>query len=204
MIRILIPCWNYSDYLEQTIESWVGAVPSPKDVHVITAAQDIQTLAVAQASGVSSLVTDSWTSGGASLNKAAALDSAVGRIKMGAACLCVDADCRLVGTLPPDSAIMAATLYGCRRFNLDGVIEPPANLPYITSHGRGDAPEACGGYFQLFRRSQDRRFGSYPTAAQYDYDFAFSFPKAVVLGTCHVVHLGTRRRDWAGRGGAPV
>ena len=93
-------------------------------------------------------------------------------------------------------------MYCCRRFagSPDLTRGPEIVLKgRITKSQHGKATAVGGGYFQLFRYLPGRRFGSYPGADGYDYDFAFLWPRGVVLETIHVLHFGETHRNWEGR-----
>lgn len=143
-------------------------------------------------------------------NKALALDETFGfvptggylRPEPGALCLAIDADCAPEGTLPDESTFLPGVIYGARRFegNNDLTRGPEIKLRgrVLQSQHRHAAPVA-GGYFQLFRYQPGMRFGSYPGADGYDYDFAFTFPKGIVLESLAVVHFGETHVNWWGR-----
>jgi len=198
-VRLVIPCWNFGDHLATTLPKWITMLGNADPVLVVTHPDDAETAEVAKHHGVKALLTDAWTQDGAQVNKAAALDDAFSDMQPGELCFSVDADSLPDGRLPYHDEIAPHTVYGCRRYSPTGNFQRVANIPYITRHGRGDSPESCGGYFQAFRYDPSRSFGSYPTAAGYDYFFAFAFPHGATLDCLRVIHLAERRIHWKGR-----
>ena len=201
-MRAVIACVEFDDYLAVSLPAWQQVLDPEVHLVVVTAPHDIATKAVAAECAVPVIETMAWYTDGASFNLAAAFDAAFAGARPGERCLALDADVVPAGTLPCAEAIEPHTVYGVRRYETTPtglVLAPPANLPYIEQHGRADSPEACAGYFQLFRYDPARSFGSYPTAATYDYEFAFSFDHGVTLDGLTATHLGERHRNWAGR-----
>ena len=198
-MRAVIMCRDYGDYLSIILPAWKAIMRNSDELIVATSYEDAETQEVATANAVPYLRTTAWTLDKAKLNLGAVLDAAFADMNEGDVCLALDADVLPDGQLPPDPYFEVDTIYGCRRYDTENQLCPPANIPYIESRGRGDAPEACAGYFQAFRWSPKRRFGSYPNAATYDYEFAFQFPHGKVLDTIAVTHLSTRHENWNGR-----
>ncbi len=201
-MRAVIACVNFDDYLAVTLPAWQEVLGPDVHLVVVTAPDDLATKAVARANAVPVIETEAWYANGAAFNLAAGFNAAFAGVRQGEVCLALDADVLPVGVMPPASDIAAHTIYGVRRYEGPAdelVLAPPANVPYIEERGRADSPEACAGYFQLFRYSPARSFGSYPTAATYDYEFAFSFPHGATLEGLTVTHLGERHRNWEGR-----
>lgn len=143
------------------------------------------------------------------MNKALAMDEAFGFVpgfreapSRGEPCLALDADCYPDGALPHHATIETNVLYGCRRFegfpDLTRGREIVLKGRITKSQHRG-AIAVGGGYFQLFRFVPGRRFGSYPGADGYDYDFAFLWPRGVVLESISVLHFGETHMNWEGR-----
>lgn len=201
-MRVVIPSLGYGDLLAHTLLPWVKLL-GQENIRVVSHADDDETARAASLYDVKVIETDAWSKDGAKLNKAAALDVGFGfqldgsRPHIGEMCLALDADVLPRGMMP--SGILAGVLYGCKRFGQNGRFQQVANIAYIKSHGRGDSPEACGGYFQLFLYREGMSFGSFPTAAAYDYVFAFSFARGQTLSCIEVVHLSERHKHWAGR-----
>lgn len=143
------------------------------------------------------------------MNKALALDEAFGFVpgatpppSVGEVCLSIDADCYPVGRLPQDREIDPRRLYGCRRFegNTDFSRGPEIVLKGRVLHSQHrHVPAVAGGYFQLFRYRRGDRFGSYPGADGYDYDFAFRWQDGELLEDIHVLHFGETHLNWWGR-----
>jgi hypothetical protein len=201
-MKVIIPSVDYGDYLYTTLPQWIDLIPTERsNFTVVTVPNDLETQNVAVHNGVRVITTDLWYNNGHKFDKAAAMDRAIVGALEGEVILCLDADVHPVSgsAFPRIDQIDREVLYGCVRLNDKGHIEPPANIPHIKRNGRGDAPESCGGYFQLFRYNYQRKFGSYPTAAEYDYRFAFSFPRAKTINFIRVKHLGQRRVNWEGR-----
>lgn len=198
-MRLVIPCWNFGDYLADTLPLWVELAGGPGPILVVTHPDDRETPGVCNVNGVRVLRTRVWEKDEAQVNKAAALAAGFQGAAPGDLCFSVDADSLPEGRLPTEEEMYPDVIYGCRRYSLDGKFQQVANVPYIQRHGRGDSPESCGGYFQAFRYSPSRLFGSYPTAAGYDYFFAFAFPRGVTLDCLSVIHQAERRIHWAGR-----
>ena len=201
-MRVVIPSLGYGDLLAHTLAPWVQLL-GRRAIWVITHPSDDVTKVVAERHDVGCVETEAWYANGAKMNKAAALDVGFGfglgdkPPRVGEVCLALDADVLPHGRLPNN--VELKVLYGCKRYGLDGAFQRVANIPYIERHGRGDSPEACGGYFQLFRYSEGLSFGSFPTAAGYDYEFAFRFAQAQTLNCITVTHIGERHKNWAGR-----
>lgn len=143
------------------------------------------------------------------MNKALAMDEAFGFVasdtpapRPGEPCLALDADCYPVGQLPDLDDLHAGVLYGCRRFEGYPDLSRGPEIVLkgrITKSQHASAIAVGGGYFQLFRYRPGRRFGSYPGADGYDYDFAFLWARGVVLQGIHVLHFGETHRNWEGR-----
>ena len=143
------------------------------------------------------------------LNKALALDESFGfvgdrmpRPHDGGICLSIDADCLPVGALPDPDAIRHDVIYGCRRFDgrSDLTCGDEIVLKGRICHSQHRQVTCVGGgYFQLFRYVSGLRFGSYPCADGYDYDFAFGFARGVELDSIHVLHFGETHVNWEGR-----
>lgn len=143
------------------------------------------------------------------LNKALAMDEAFGFVACetpppapGEVCLAIDADCLPQGTLPPLATLEPGVLYGCRRYDGNPDLTRGDEIVLkgrIVKSQHRRAIAVGGGYFQLFRYAPGRRFGSYPGADGYDYDFAFTWPRGVVLEQIHVLHFGETHRNWEGR-----
>ncbi len=202
-MRVVIPSLNYGGPLAHILGPWVSMV-GRRNIWVVTHPSDDVTKVVAERHEVGCIETEAWYADGAKLNKAAALDVGFGFAgarppRRGEVCLAVDADGIPHGIFPRHQDLKVGVLYGCRRYGLGGAFQQVANIPYIERHGRKDSPEACGGYFQLFRYSAGLSFGSFPTAAAYDYEFAFKqFARAETLEHISVTHIGKRHRNWAG------
>lgn len=156
-----------------------------------------------------------------SFNLALALDEAFGfplslhdRVASGELCAVVDADCYPFGEWPSASEIQPNTIYGCWRYRCESpdVLDdhrhgrlPLSSLKRMRASGRieqsqhRDVPNVGEGYFQLFRARPGLRFGSYPAADEYDFDFALKFPIGKMFEGLYVLHLGENARNWDGR-----
>ena len=197
-MRAVIACVDFDDYLARSLPAWKEVLGYRVDLRVVTAPHDLATQKVAAENDVPTIITKAWYTSGP-FNLAAAFDVAFLLAEDNEICLALDADVVPSGWMPEQHLVMPDTIYGAVRFDPDGSVASPANLPYIQRCGRGDSPEACAGYFQLFRYSTLRSFGSYPTAATYDYEFAFKFSFGETLTTMKVMHLGERHKNWEGR-----
>lgn len=126
----------------------------------------------------------------------------------------INADCYPIGVLPQDDQIAADVIYGAwrrdcaSRADLDAYLRGQRSLdayPLVRASGRitqsqhRDVPNVGEGYCQIFRADPRRRFGSYPAADEYDFDFALTFPLGVMLEGLSFLHLGERARNWDGR-----
>ena len=205
-MRAVIACVNFDDYLAISLPAWKTVLEPHYDLKVVTAPHDIATQKIAADNHIPVIETKAWyeqaqhdASIEVPFNLAAGFTAGLTGVDDNEICLTLDADIVPSGWMPDAWKIMPDTIYGVVRFDPDGTVAPPANIPYIEKRGRGDSPEACAGYFQLFRYSSERSFGSYPTAATYDYEFAFQFPHGETLTTMKVMHLGERHKNWEGR-----
>lgn len=143
------------------------------------------------------------------MNKALAMDEAFGfvgdrvpRPAIGEACLALDADCYPVGQLPDERTLAPDTLYGCRRFDGRPDLTRGEEIKLrgrVLQSQHKHVSAVAGGYFQLFQYRKRCRFGSYPGADGYDYDFAFLWQKGIVLDSIHVLHFGETHQNWWGR-----
>lgn len=220
-MTILIPALNYADCLAVTLPAWKAMSPGAT-IRVITSPEDEATQDVAAGLGVDVVVTSVWTADGARLNKARALDEAMGSPAVGEVFASVDADVYPCGAFPSDQAIAPGTIYGCARYlcrssselrdHLEGrtsrkrleLLGPKvrgndynslANLPRFVE----ETAKECLGFFQAFRWA-GQRFGSYPTAGRCDTNFRQQFEHVVGLTAFYVLHLGTPNRlNWSGR-----
>ena len=222
-MRIVIPSRGYEDFLEVTLPHWRRMFPAA-DLRVVTARGDAS-IDVALAHGATPVVTDVWTDGGATLNKAGALDAGVGDPLENAVCLVADADVLPIGVFPPERTIRRDVLYGCARYHCqdaDTLVafmrgdRRLADLPIILPRRSGvaevrlerkhdagkarDVGRKCLGYLQVFRYDPRRAFGQSQTAGGYDNRFARTFPTREAIDDFAVLHLGAQdRRNWAGR-----
>lgn len=206
-MKVIIPCVDYSDYLKVTLPAWREKLKA--DFVIVTCHEDEKTKHVATDNNCRVLMTEEFHKGG-KFNKAAALDLACNYLLDGEICLVLDADVYPAKSSMPDFDVRLDTIYGVKRYSLkslknfpdysteDLIYEPPANLQLIKYRGRGDSPWSCSGCFQMFRYTSNRRFGSFPTAALYDYEFAYKFPYGALI-EFYVIHLGVRRENWEGR-----
>lgn len=208
-MKVVIPCVDYSDYLRYTLPAWRKKIDA--DFVVVTTHEDEKTHHVATDNHAKIISTERFYEDGAKFNKAYALDLGLAYALDGEVCITMDADSYPGNTSFPKVDVKSKTIYGCKRYSLPNsleeelllgpnnlVYEPPANLPFIKENGREDSPWSCGGYFQMFRYDHRREYGSYPTAALYDYKFAFKFPFGVLINF-FVIHLGERKKNWEGR-----
>ncbi len=163
-MTIIITSVNYSDYLNVTLPKWEAAFPD-ENVRVLTSWQDHETIAINGGHRV--FCTDKFQIEG-SFNRASALDDCLSQIAEGSIVASVDADVIPHGKLPAN--IEFDTIYGCARYTEAGNIIHPWNRrkPWRTPE---ECASRCLGFFQLFRYSKTRKFGSYPTAGKYDTDF---------------------------------
>lgn len=237
-MKVLIPCVQYADHLAVTLPAWLAILPDEADVIVATAADDTDTIETVMRIGHDAMtrrrlapevfVTDAWTRGGATFNKALAMDEALGiggacKLQCGEIGLALDVDVFPFGTFPELDAIERDTIYGCARYrcpspaylhthqaglsdrrDLDLIPPKVRGQNYVTiENTRENARQSaskCLGYFQLFRWRPGIQFGSHDTAGKYDLDFRDQFPKRVGLQEIYVLHLGEQdRRNWKGR-----
>lgn len=215
-MRVVIPSVNYADFLAVTLPAWKRLLPSV-DFLVVTSAADEATRNVAARNETAVVLSEDWLAGGATFNKAAALDRAFAfdgspprPIADGEWCLSLDADVYPFGkfsSLPGgyERVLYSVLRYGCPTRedflgHLDGRL-PLSHFDEIRMWKPGRVPDPAGlqGYFQLWRFRPGDRFGSYPTAAKYDVHFGRQFPVRRYLDGLYVLHLGEHRRNWNGR-----
>jgi hypothetical protein len=110
-ISTVIPCVNYDDFLALTLPRTISVL---ENVTILTAPEDVRTLAVARAHRVPVFVTDAWWTG--AFNKARALNKWLDSLGEASAedawCLTLDADILLPEGEPLDpNALNRSTLY---------------------------------------------------------------------------------------------
>ena len=222
-IEVLIPCVNYADFLALTLPITKLLFDS---ITVITSPEDIQTQTAVQRNGVRAYLTDVWFKRGASFNKAAALNEYLAILKSTKRdcwILFLDADIlfnrHLNSTL---ASLDKQGLYSVRRRMCESAEEwrgflagaipwndfllnvPPVVEGKVWRHRPTSNPAALSGYFQLWhlRGSQGMdTLPDCPTAANYDVEFALSFPEEMrrYLDNHEVLHLGPSKINWNGR-----
>ena len=222
-MRAVLPSYHYGDYLGAVLPGWLQVLAAAA-ITVVTAPDDVETIAVAAAFGVGLVVTDIWTRDGALLNKAAALDQAFGIAPgfreppaVDEVCLALDADVYPFGRFPSSREIRPEVIYACARYRCDTAQDLDAHLAgrtrreqldlippkvrgesYVTiantSANAAASAARCLGYFQLFRYRPGLAFGSHTSAGKYDLDFRKQFPRTRALMDFYVLHLGDQNR----------
>lgn len=211
----VIPCVDYDDILAITLPRWqaiLGDNPFMDcKVIVVTSPADERTQELChQFRNIQTCITSAFYCDGAKFNKAAALDVALDDVMPGDVVLALDADSYPIGQLPKLEDIKSDTIYGCVRRACPDLETFQRCLsfqdlpilrgigPFAKRSRHKDTPEVLKGYFQLFRYN-GTRFGSFPTAADYDRLFAEKYDQGITLDTIQVVHLGQNRTNWKGR-----
>ena len=222
-IEVIIPCLRYGDFLSITLpetKRWFTAIT------VLTAPEDDETIAIAQRAGVSLHLTSSWFKDGARLNKAAAINSCLDELHLEGTdswVLLLDADIIVQNDLHEDVMTLDPKgLYSVKRRMCEGmedwldmcrgrcrVEDFPLYVPGVENgkvwkHRPTDNPAALCGYFQLWHITKStglKRMPASPNAADYDVEFAFSFPETArkFIDGQEVLHLGPRKTNWDGR-----
>ena len=218
-IRPIIACVDYSDFLRLTLPHNLRVLG---DALVVTSPADKSTQQLCETHSVRCLPTDCWRRGGARFNKARALDLALDAWELAPDdwALALDADMLLPADLRAHlDGLDPAGLYTvwrrmcrephdwrslCRNGRVDRL--PLDFAPVLDGkvHAHRPTPNAAGlhGYFQLWNAgSLFQRFGSFPTAAEYDVHFALQWPDRDrhFLHQVEAVHLGEEHRNWNGR-----
>jgi len=221
-ISVAVPCVGYADFLNLTLPHTAREFGS---VTVITTSTDVDTLQCARAHSVPVHVTNAWYDGGASLDKAAALNAWLDSLPSNPELwmLTLDADILVPTEVLHDlHTLDTRYLYGvprrlCKQLNEWNAFAAgqrewesfPVDSPPVFNgklwgrHPTGNVAATCG-YFQLWHASNsvgDKRFTHCPTAAYYDIAFALSFGEEhrVNLADREVLHLGPTGSNWAGR-----
>jgi hypothetical protein len=222
-IEVIITCVGYCDFLAITLpetKHWFTAIT------VITAPEDLETIALAKFEGVSLYITSVWRENGAKFNKAAAINSFLDQRALDGTdswVLFLDADILIQTDLHPDIvALNPQGLYSIKRRMCETkeewlelstgqrcVDEMPLYVPAVVNgkvwkHRPTDNPAALSGYLQLWHVTKSvglKRLPASPNAANYDVLFAFSFPDALrsYIQGREVLHLGPRNTNWDGR-----
>lgn len=221
-IEAAIPCVEYDDFLRLTLRNnceRLGAVT------VLTSPSDSATIQLAERHGAKLLVTDAWWSGG-TFNKARALNEWIDQVEIAHEnlwLLVLDADILL--PLDLDLAVDGLDptgLYSVRRrmcedesawndftkerrslesFLLN--VPPVKNGRVWGKRPTSNAAAICG-YFHLWNprhASGMKRFPEMPSAANYDVEFALSFPeeRRRFFPKFEALHLGLSKTNWEGR-----
>lgn len=222
-VEVLVPCVNYADFLALTGRATRHLFDS---VTVITRPDDISSHKVTSDLGLRSYPTDAWHKDGALFNKAAALNEYLKLLRRDSYdgwILFLDADV-LLRRLPANwlDALDQRGLYSAHRrmceseahwrAYLDMSVQWsdfPLDIPSVIGgkvwgHLPTSNPAALCGYFQLWHFMNAvgvRQLPESPTAANYDVDFALSFPESLrrYMDNYEVLHLGPAKTNWAGR-----
>lgn len=215
-------CVDYEDFLRLTLPNNMGRLGC---LTVVTSPRDEQTIRLAQEAGADLLVTDAWYRDGP-FSKARALNEwicSVGPVDADRWLLAVDADI----VLPPGLSLALAHLdtrglYGARRrtctseaawnefvdqrrsFESFPIDIPPVKNGRVWGSRPTSNPAALCAYFQLWNPMCSvgmKQFPRSPTAADYDVEFALSFPEhqRSFLSDYEVLHLGPSKANWGGR-----
>lgn len=221
-LEVAIPCVHYDDFLKRTLPYTVRHLTS---VTVLTSPSDEATITVARALGIKILVTDAWSDGGP-FNKARALNEWIARQDSRDNLLwlmTLDADILLpsdwsvhLGHLDPRGLYSARRRLCETESEWDDFISRRRSLysfpldvpPVIDGQVWGDKPTtnpaALCGYLQIWNPARGSGFTSFPeapSAAQYDVEFALSYPEQLrkFLPGVDVLHLSVCATNWEGR-----
>ena len=222
-IEVIITCVGYGDFLAITLpeaKRWFTAIT------VLTAPEDLDTIALAEREEVSLHITSVWRENGATFNKAAAINSFLDERNLNGTdswVLLLDADILLPDDLHRDVATLDPQgLYSIKRRMCETeqewrelitgrrrIDELPLYVPAVVNgkvwkHRPTDNPAALCGYLQLWHATRAvglKRLPASSNATSYDVLFAFSFPDALrsFIEGREVLHLGPRKTNWDGR-----
>lgn len=217
-MRAVIVSVRYADFLAQSLPAWKKFLP-PGTLTVATIPHDTATATVAAHSRVPIFPTTAWTERDETchvskerpqFNVPLALDSAFGfvgtrsRPAPGELCVSLDADVVPFGTWPAEETFEPDVLYGLYRYKCH-------NHQQLVAHRRGLASlhayefmrnKRPAGYALMFRYRPGLRFGSYPSAGDYDFDFGELFARREMrTDHVYVLHMGRRggHNNWRRR-----
>lgn len=120
-IEALITCWNYADFLAETLDSVVAFAD---EVLVVTHPDDGRTLSLCDHRGIRCESTTAWTRHGAALDKAAAINHGLRHLAQRDWVVHLDADIWLpheARRIVANAELDPAKVYGCSRVNCVGV-----------------------------------------------------------------------------------
>lgn len=219
-IEVLVPCVHYADFLALTAPTTRRMF---KNVTVITRPDDIASVKVANENGLGVYTTQAWHKDCAAFNKAAALNEYLDVLRSKSYnhwILLLDADILLrdspgVWFCKLDPRVLYSA---CRRMceseeqwnAFVGKSLRWNDFPLYVPDGKGwrhrptSNPAALCGYFQLWHFDHAvgvHRLPESPTAANYDVEFALSFPDHLrrYIDDCETLHLGLVGTNWFGR-----
>lgn len=217
-MRAFIVSVRYADFLAQSLVPWRKFLP-PGTLTVLTSPDDVDTIAVAARAKVPVFATTAWaerddtchvTTERPKFNVPLALDHAFGFVgsrpppALGELCLSVDADVVPFGVWPAEETFEPDVLYGLYRYKCN-------DHQHLVAHRRGLLSlqsyafmqnNRPAGYAKVFRYRPGLRFGSYPSAGNYDFDFGELFPRREMRqDNVYVLHMGKRGgyHNWRSR-----
>lgn len=222
-IEVIITCVGYGDFLAITLPETKRHFTT---ITVLTAPEDLETIAIAEREGVSLHITSIWRENGATFNKAAAINAFLDKRNLDGTdswILFLDADILFQEDLQWDmAALNPEGLYSVRRrmcetekdwlewkagqckFDDFPLYVPAVVNGKVWKHRPTDNPAGLCGYFQLWHITKAaglKRMPASPNAANYDVLFAFSFPETArrFIEGNEVLHFGPRNTNWNGR-----
>jgi glycosyltransferase involved in cell wall biosynthesis len=119
-IEALVTCWNYADFLAETLDSVVAFAD---EVLVVTHPDDKRTISLCEHRGVRCEPTATWARHGATLDKAAAINHGLRHLPMADWVAHLDADIWMPAEsrrIVENAELDPAKVYGCSRCNCVG------------------------------------------------------------------------------------
>lgn len=224
-IEAVSVCVDYSDFLEQTLPTWL---PHVDDLVVVTSPRDGRTKRLCARHSVRCLPTDCFYRHGDRFNKAAGINYGLSNLRLEGWALHLDADIALPSRarwMLDGCELDPAKLYGCDRVNCVGraawdrlkadppipfewrcLVSPPRSLPLGSRIAHMDYGGYCPiGFFQLWnpRGSGIDRYPVRQDSAEHtDVLHAIQWPRQrrELLGELVVIHLETRSKGRCGQG----
>lgn len=209
-MRAVIVSVRYADFLDQSLPAWRKFLPKGSLV-VATTESDVLTHRIAEKHKTPVYCTTAWTEAdptchvgtAAKFNKPLGLDRALGLTgempppDLGELCVSLDADVIPFGRWD-EASYEPGIVYGLYRYKCDTHQDLVAHRrglraldAYAWMHNKTPA-----GYCQIFRYHPGVRFGSYPSAGDYDREFCHQFERSEMRSDCYVLHLGARGGYW--------
>jgi len=216
-IEAVITCWNYGDFLTETLPFTISQVDR---VVVVTTHDDVVTKNICDKWSVECIVTDAFYERGDTFNKGAAINIGVANLRQTGWIIHLDADIVLpiqFRNMVDKSSLQRDNIYGCLRHNVHSyarwvklresmIVDPQFSYRYMVSTP-DDMPVGASvvhkefgytpiGYFQLwhseFMHANRLRYPDVEGSAEnMDVQFALRWPRKnrVMLPTVRVFHL---------------